>query len=72
MELGDIEIAWTSTLVEPVRRGQNVVGGQADFDIGLYDVEFVVRREGRALGTWHLRVPGYEKVRGLRPGELPF
>ena len=72
VELGDIEVVWTSTLVEPVRQGQNVIGGRASFDIGLYDVEFVVHHEGRALGTWHLRVAGYEKVRGLRPGEFPF
>lgn len=72
VELGDIDLTWTSTLVEPVRQGQNVIGGRASFDVGLYDVEFVVHHEGRALGTWHLRVAGYEKVRGLRPGELPF
>ncbi|MCY3840633.1 MAG: prepilin-type N-terminal cleavage/methylation domain-containing protein [Gammaproteobacteria bacterium] len=72
VELGDIEVIWTSTLVEPVRQGQNVIGGRASFDIGLYDVEFVVHHEGRALGTWKVRVAGYEKVRGLRPGQLPF
>jgi len=69
VELGDVEVAWTSTLVEPVRKGQNTLGGLADFDIGLYDVEFVVRHEGRTLGTWQLRVTGHEKVRGIFPGE---
>ena len=72
VELGDIEVSWTSTLVEPVRQGQNVIGGRASFDIGLYDVEFVVHHEGRDLGSWKVRVAGHEKVRGLRPGELPF
>ena len=72
VELGDVEVAWTSTLVEPVRQGQNNIGGLADFEIGLYDVEFVVRHEGRVLGTWHLRVPGHEKVRGIFPGEEFF
>ncbi|MCY4119578.1 MAG: prepilin-type N-terminal cleavage/methylation domain-containing protein [Acidobacteria bacterium] len=72
VELGGIDLSWTSTLVEPVRQGQNVIGGRASFDVGLYDVEFVVHHEGRPLGTWKMRVVGYEKVRGLRPGELPF
>ena len=72
VELGDVGVAWTSTLVEPVRQGQNTIGGLADFDIGLYDVEFVVRHEGRALGTWHLRVAGHEKARGIFPGEELF
>ncbi len=72
VELGGADVAWTSTLVEPVRQGQNTLGGMADFDIGLYDLEFVVRHEGRALGTWRMRVTGYEKVRGFFPGEEPF
>ena len=72
VELGDVEIAWTSTLVEPVRQGQNTLGGMADFEVGLYDVEFVIHHEGRALGTWNLRVPGHEKVRGIFPGEELF
>ena len=72
VELGDIDLAWTSTLVEPVRKGQNTIGGMADFDIGLYDVEFVARQDGRTLGTWNLRVTGHEKARGIFPGEELF
>ena len=72
VELGGVDVAWTSTLVEPVRKGQNTVGGMADFDIGLYEVEFVVSNHGRSLGTWHLRVIGYEKSRGIFPGEELF
>ena len=72
VELGGADVAWTSTLVEPVRRGQNVVGGLADFDVGLYEIEFVVAARGRPLGTWRIRVAGYEKVRGVFPGEEAF
>ena len=72
VELGEVDLAWTSTLVEAVRQGQNIIGGRADFEIGLYDVEFVVRHEGRLLGTWNLRIAGHEKVRGMLPGEEPL
>ena len=72
VELGGVDVAWTSTLVEPVRQSQNTIGGLADFDIGLYDVEFVVTNHGRSLGTWRLRVVGYEKARGIFPGEELF
>ena len=69
VELGGTEVAWTSDLVEPIRQGQNTIGGRGDFDIGLYEVEFVVREHGRSLGAWRMRVAGYEKVRGLFPGD---
>lgn len=62
--LGGVEVAWTSTLVEPVRQGRTILGERGNFDIGLYEVEFVVADAGRSLGTWRMRVAGYEKVRG--------
>ncbi len=69
VELGGVEVAWKSSLVEPVRQGQNTIGGRGDFEIGLYEVEFAVTDDGRSLGTWHMRVAGYEKVRGIFPGQ---
>lgn len=72
VELGGIGVAWTSTLVEPERQGQTPLGGLGDYDIGLYEVEFVVTDNDRSLGTWRMRVTGHEKVRGLAPGEDPF
>ena len=72
VELGGIDVAWTSDFVEPVRQSQNTIGGRGDFDVGLYEVEFVVSDEDRSLGTWRIRVVGFEKARGLFPGEEPF
>ena len=68
VELGGVGVAWTSTLVEPARHGQGVVGGRGNFDIGLYEVEFVVADAGRSLGTWRMRVAGYQKARGTNRG----
>ena len=72
VELGGVGVAWTSTLVEPERKGQTALGGMGDYDIGLYEVEFIVTEDGRSLGTWRMRVTGHEKVRGAAPGEDPF
>ena len=69
VELGGVDVAWRSKLVEPVRQGQNTIGGRGDFDLGLYEVEFEVAADGRSLGTWRMRVAGYEKVRGIFPGQ---
>jgi len=70
VELGGVGVAWTSVLVEPVRQGRGPNGGLGMFNVGLYEVEFVVTDDGRSLGTWRLRVAGYEKVGGIP--DLPF
>ena len=62
---GTAEVDWQSTLVEPIRTGQTPSGAMGDFDLGLYEVEFTVTEADRTLGTWHMRVVGYEKVRGF-------
>ena len=65
LTLGSAEVAWESTLLEPIRNGQSQLGPLGDFDVGLYDVEFTIAEQGRVLGTWRMRVAGYEKVRGF-------
>ena len=64
MSLDGVEITWSSKLLEPVRQSQSAHGGLGNFEIGLYEVAFTVRDGETALGTWRLRVSGYEKVRG--------
>ena len=59
----DVQIAWTSKLLEPARQSQSGSGGLGNFEVGLYEVEFTVRDGGDSLGTWRMRVAGYEKVR---------
>ena len=66
------EVTWTARLVEPVRQGQNGLGVLADFELGLYEIEFQITEAGRPLGTWRLRRVAFEKVRGFAPDDLMF
>ena len=67
-EVDGFEVAWTARLVEPMRQGQTALGMPGPFNVGLYEVEFELRQEGRAIGTWRLRQVGFEDMRGPAPG----
>ena len=60
-------IRWQATLVEPVRPGLTVLGGATDFDVGLYDVQFDIVEDERPVGSWQMRLIGYENVAGPPP-----
>ena len=64
-ELDGLNLKWSARLLEPVRQSQTATGGMGYFEIGLYAVEFSLDEGegGRSLGTWQLRIAGYEKVR---------
>ena len=63
LQVDGFDIAWSSNLVEPVRQGQTVEGFISSFEIGLYDVDLELSRNGRLDSTYRLRLTGYEKVR---------
>ena len=63
IEIHGLDVAWSSKLLQPVRDSQTPTGGRGYYEVGLYEVEFALRDGERSLGTWRLRVPGYEKVR---------
>ena len=63
LEIGGFDIAWSSNLVEPVRHGQSAAGFLGSFDIGLYDVDMELSRNGQWDSTYRLRLAGYQKVR---------
>ncbi len=63
IEIDEFDVLWSARLVEPYRQGQNVQGYLGYFQVGLYRVDFEVRDRLRSLGTYQLRVVGYEKVR---------
>ena len=63
VEIHGLDVTWSSKLLQPVRDSQTLTGGRGYYEVGLYEVEFAMRDGERSLGTWRLRVPGYEKVR---------
>ena len=67
VELDGIDMTWSARLLEPPRQSQTATGERGYFEIGLYEVEFELRDAERSLGTWRIRVPGYEKVREPAP-----
>ena len=64
------EVAWRASLAAPVRWGQGAEGA-GYYDLGLYDVEVAVHKEGRQLGVWRTRLVGYHNARGPA-GEPPW
>ena len=67
IEFDDYAAVWSARLLEPARQGQNAFGRKGYYEIGLYRVEFTLSELGRPLGTYRLRLIGYEKVRGESP-----
>ena len=67
MRVNEIDVVWSARLLEPVRQSQTVAGERGYFEVGLYEIVFESREEGRSLGAWRLRVPGYRKVRESEP-----
>ena len=63
LEIDGFDIAWSSNLVEPVRQGQSIAGFLGSFEIGLYDVDIELSRDGRPDSTYRVRLPGYRMVR---------
>ena len=63
-DMDGLNVVWTAKLLQPARQSQSVTGGRGYYEVGLYEVEFMMMSErGRSLGTWRIRVVGYEKVR---------
>ena len=71
-EVDGYQVVWAARLIEPIRHGQTNAGIKAGFDFGLYEIEFVIADGERRLGSWRMRSVGYERVRGLEPGEEIF
>ena len=63
VEFDDYSVVWSARLLEPVRQGQNGYGRMGHYEIGLYRVEFTLSEFDRSIGTYRLRLIGYEQVR---------
>ncbi|MDE0453329.1 MAG: prepilin-type N-terminal cleavage/methylation domain-containing protein [Gammaproteobacteria bacterium] len=62
-ESGDFGVAWSSSLAEPVRQSQSAAGFIGNFEVGLYDVDIELSRNGRLDSTYRMRLVGYRQVR---------
>ena len=63
LEFDDYAVVWSARPLEPVRQGQHASGRMGHYEIGLYRVEFTLSERDRPVGTYRLRLIGYEKVR---------
>ena len=63
LEIDGFDMAWSSNLVEPVRQSQSTAGYLGSFEIGLYDVDIELSRDGRPDGAHRVRLAGYQKLR---------
>ena len=63
LEIGGFDVAWSSALVEPVRQGQSTAGYLGNFEVGLYDVDIQLSRNGLPDSAYRLRLAGYRQVR---------
>lgn len=61
--VADIEVRWTSTPLEDPRPGRTAVGSESLFEVGLYEVDVDVRRNGEPGARFNLRRVGYRQVR---------
>ena len=66
-EIDGFDVAWTARLVEPMRQSQTAFGVPGPFNVGLYEVEFMLRQGDRAIGAWRMRQVGYEDMRTPKP-----
>jgi len=62
-EVDGARVVWSAELLEPYRQSQNVRGFIGYFQLGLYTVEFAISNKNELLGSYTLRLVGYEKVR---------
>ena len=63
LAMGGFDIAWSSSLVEPVRQAQSGTGFLGNFEVGLYDVDMELSRNGEPDMTYRMRLAGYRQVR---------
>ncbi len=61
--VADLEVRWTSSPLEDPRPGRTAVGSESLFEIGLYEVDVDVRRDGQPSARFKLRRVGYRQVR---------
>ena len=65
LKLAGHEVFWSARLVEPIQVGRSMSGSISNFDLGLYEIEFSVFKDGLELQKYRTRRVGYERIRGI-------
>ena len=63
-----LEISWKAHALGPMLDGFGYPGGTGLYQLGLYDTEVVVSREGAELARFTIRQVGYRQVRQALAG----
>ena len=59
---GDLEISWHSVPVAPTRMGSGHLGGTSLYQLGLYDTDVKVVKQGRIIYSFTVRQAGFRQV----------
>ena len=59
-DLNGYNISWTAKLVEPRRVGVYPLGLPSDYEFGLYDLDVIIQKRGRDIGSYQTRNVSYK------------
>ena len=65
IKLDGHDIVWSARLLEPIQTGRGISGSVSNFDLGLYEIKFLVSLDGVELGQYRTRRVGFDRVRGF-------
>lgn len=65
MQVNGYGVTWSAELVEPKQVGRSNVGGDSNFDLGLYVVEIEIQQDDRLIGKYETQLVGFQKVRSI-------
>lgn len=64
-QIDGFDVVWSARLLDDVRQTQSAAGFLGDFEVGLYEATLEIQRDERLIGTWQMRLIGYERARTL-------
>ena len=64
-QIDGFDVAWSARLLHDMRQTQSPTGFLGDYEVGLYEATLEIQRNERSIGTWQMRLIGYERVRAL-------
>lgn len=62
-EMNAYVVDWQARLLEPFRQSQIRQGDRGVHQVGLYQVDFQIKKESRLVGEYSMRLLGFETVR---------